>query len=203
MEIDPQIKTNLSFKEKEELDEISKHLNQLEQPKEPPTAFILYRDQQLDKTQQSVKFEMDDVRMRKQWETLSAAEKSQYESEASALYDKYQREFEETNMLSDQLWTKMQRIKARGDLETRTQVKRVSPYRIYKRETAAQIKSEYPAMSNEERSQIVKERWHTISDRLKAVYVALARLEEEKLAWDAIQDFYKERIDTMRDHACM
>ena len=141
--------------------------------------------------------------MKKQWETLSAAEKSQYESEASALYDKYQREFGETNMLSDQLWTKMQRIKARGDLETRTQVKRVSPYRIYKRETAAQIKSEYPAMSNEERSQIVKERWHTISDRLKAVYVALARLEEEKLAWDAIQDFYKERINTMRDHAGM
>ena len=58
-------------------------------------------------------------------------------------------------------------------------------------------------MSNEERSQIVKERWHTISDRLKAVYVALARLEEEKLAWEAIQDFYKERIDTMRDHADM
>ena len=41
-------------------------------------------------------------------------------------------------------------------------------------------------MSNEERSQIVKERWHTISDKMKAVYVALARLEEEKLAWDAI-----------------
>ena len=58
-------------------------------------------------------------------------------------------------------------------------------------------------MSNEERSQIVKERWHTISDKMKAVYVALARLEEEKLAWDAIQDFYKERIDVMRDHAGM
>ena len=41
-------------------------------------------------------------------------------------------------------------------------------------------------MSNEERSQIVKERWHTISDKLKSVYVALARLEEEKLAWESI-----------------
>ena len=38
---------------------------------------------------------------------------------------------------------------------------------------------------------------------MKAVYVALARLEEEKLAWEAMQDFYKERIDTMRDHAGM
>jgi hypothetical protein len=62
----------------------------------------------------------------------------------------------------------------------------VSPYRVYKRETAASIKQEFPLMSNEERSQIVKERWHTISDRTKAIFVALARLEEEKLAWDAV-----------------
>ena len=95
---------------------------------------------------------MDQEKVKKQWETLSAAERSHYESEASALYEKYQREFEEINMQSDELWTRMKEIKARGDLETRTQVKRVSPYRIYKRETAAQIKSEYPAMSNEERS---------------------------------------------------
>lgn len=88
-------------------------------------------------------------------------------------------------------------------MDSRTAVKRISPYRVYKRETAAQIKSEYPFMSNEERSQIVKERWHTISDKMKAVYVALARLEEEKLAWDAMQEFYKERIDTMRNHAGM
>ena len=41
-------------------------------------------------------------------------------------------------------------------------------------------------MSNEERSQIVKERWHTISDKMKAIYVALARLEEEQVRWTAI-----------------
>lgn len=68
---------------------------------------------------------------------------------------------------------------AKGEFESRVQTKRVSPYRVYKRETAAQIKSEFPLMSNEERSQIVKERWHTIGDKMKAIYVALARLEEE------------------------
>ena len=46
MEIDAQIKTNLSFKEKQELEEITKNLNQLKLPKEPPTAFDLYKDQQ-------------------------------------------------------------------------------------------------------------------------------------------------------------
>ena len=49
-------------------------------------------------------------------------------------------------------------------------------------------------MSNEERSQIVKERWHTIADRTKAIFVALARLEEEQLRWNAVQFFYQERI---------
>lgn len=139
----------------------------------------------------------------KKWEGLSSAEKSQYETEANSLYAEYMQEYERVNTLSDELWTRQKTLKAKGDMDTRTAVKRISPYRVYKRETAAQIKSEYPAMSNEERSQIVKERWHTISDKMKAVYVALARLEEEKLAWDAMQDFYKERINTMRDHAGM
>lgn len=81
--------------------------------------------------------------------------------------------------LSQSLWNEKVRIEANGDFEARVQIKRISPYRVYKRETAAQIKSEFPLMSNEERSQIVKERWHTIADKTKAIFVALARLEEE------------------------
>ena len=73
-------------------------------------------------------------------------------------------------------------------------MKRISPYRVYKRETAAQIKKEFTVMSNEERSQIVKERWQTIPDSTKVVYVALARLEEEEAHWNQAQAFYIERI---------
>ena len=58
-------------------------------------------------------------------------------------------------------------------------------------------------MSNEERSQIVKERWHTIGDRCKAIYVALARLEEENMRWIAVKSFYTERYETARIHADM
>ena len=43
MDIDPAIKSNLSFKEREELDKISKKLNELKLPKEPPSAFQLYK----------------------------------------------------------------------------------------------------------------------------------------------------------------
>ena len=46
MDIDPSIKTNLSFKEKEELEAIAKRLSNLKLPAEPPTAFDLYRDHQ-------------------------------------------------------------------------------------------------------------------------------------------------------------
>ena len=56
-------------------------------------------------------------------------------------------------------------------------------------------------MSNEERSQIVKERWKTISLKAKEIYVVLARIEEEKSAHQAIQAFYAERIATARSHA--
>ena len=45
MDIDPAIKSNLSFKERDELDKISKKLGELarNQPAEPPSAFELYK----------------------------------------------------------------------------------------------------------------------------------------------------------------
>ena len=85
---------------------------------------------------------------------------------------------------------------ALGNYDSRVQIKRTSPYRVYKRETAAQIKSEFPLMSNEERSQIVKVRWQMINEKQKAIFVALARLEEEQSRFMAVQAFYEERIQT-------
>ena len=77
----------------------------------------------------------------------------------------------------------------------------MSPYRVYKRETASLIKQEFPHMSNEERAQIVRERWRCISDSLKVVYVTLARFEQEVDQFQKVQEFYKERIQTARDHS--
>ena len=81
--------------------------------------------------------DMADDELAKRWEKLSAAEKSQYEIEASSLYAMYQKEYERVNTLSDQLWTRQKVLKAKGDIDGRTAVKRISPYRVYKRETAA------------------------------------------------------------------
>ena len=95
------------------------------------------------------------------------------------MFTKYQKEFERILQESSKLWAEYDFIKAKGDMERRIHTKRVCPYRVYKRETAAQIKAEFPLMSNEERSQIVRERWKTISNKTKELYVILARFEEE------------------------
>ena len=125
---------------------------------------------------------------------MPQGEREAYESKATALHAQYQTDYQSILERSSQLQAQKKLILEKGDYATRTWTKRISPYRVYKRETAASIKAEFPLMSNEERSQIVKQRWHFISDRAKAIYVALARLEEEQARWDAIQNFYKERI---------
>ena len=40
---------------------------------------------------------IEDERIKRQWEALSAAERSHFESEAGALYDRYKIEFEAIN----------------------------------------------------------------------------------------------------------
>lgn len=56
-------------------------------------------------------------------------------------------------------------------------------------------------MSNEERAQIVRERWRSISDSLKVVFVTLARFEQESEHHKLVQEYYKERIQTAREHS--
>ena len=128
MDLAPEIKSNLSFKERDELEKISKQLSELKLPTSPPSAFQLYKQSKLSQTniessinlsklhdqststQKVVRFDdskaATDQVLAKQWEHLSAAEKSQYEMEASSLYALYQKEYEEVNTLSDQLWTR-------------------------------------------------------------------------------------------------
>ena len=68
----------------------------------------------------------------------------------------------------------------KGSIEASCVWKRVSPFRIFKRHVAAETKIEYPNMRNEERQIIIKEKWRKIDEHEKGMFVALARLEEEK-----------------------
>jgi len=53
---------------------------------------------------------------------------------------------------SEELEAREKELLEIGDISKRCLVKKISPYRIYKRETAAEIKIEFPSMSNEERA---------------------------------------------------
>ena len=79
----------------------------------------------------------------------------------------------------------------------------MSPYRVYKRETAYALKQEFPHMNNEERAQIVRERWRSISDSLKAVYVTIARFEQEIDRHSKVQTYFSERIATAKAHSLL
>jgi len=64
--------------------------------------------------------------------------------------------------------------------------KKISPYRVYKKENAPAIKLEFPNMRSQERQMIVKERWRQLTDEQKVIYVVKARVEEERLHYQNI-----------------
>ena len=116
------------------------------------------------------------------------------------MYKEYQEQCRQVFLQGEALETEQKELLKKGDMKVRCPVKKISPYRVYKRESAALIKAEFPNMSNEERAQIVRERWRAITDSLKCVYVSLARFEQERDHQKAVQDFYKERAETARAH---
>jgi hypothetical protein len=182
----------LTPKERKQLEEIQLQLSKLTLPETPPDAFTIFTNSQSLSQPDNPTADADasiaisNVEAKKKWLAMSRETKVEFEEKSSLLFAEYQREYERINEESQRLWSLHDSIRAKGDMEKRIQVKRISPFRIYKRETAAEIKSEFPSMSNEERSQIVKERWRTISIKKKEIFVYLARIEEERLSHLAI-----------------
>lgn len=86
----------------------------------------------------------------------------------------------------------------KASVENSAAWKRVSPYRVFKREMAGEAKLEYPNMRNEERQVIIKEKWRRINDHERGMFVEMARLEEEKSYYHQVKDYYEERIATAR-----
>jgi hypothetical protein len=72
--------------------------------------------------------------------------------------------------------------------------KKVSAYRVYKRETAPRFKAEYPEMKNSERQMIVREKWKALGEKEKLIFVTMAKIEEESLYYQEIKKFYDSRI---------
>lgn len=63
------------------------------------------------------------------------------------------------------------------------------------------MKEEFPQMDKFERQMIVKDKWKRLQDKEKLIYVLMARVEEEKLHYWKIQEFYDERIKEAKSWA--
>lgn len=59
---------------------------------------------------------------------------------------------------------KIEEIQHKGDLTANVTKKRVSAYRMFKREYAPSMKEEFPQMDKYERQMIVKDKWKGLAD---------------------------------------
>ncbi len=106
--------------------------------------------------------------------------KQEYLQKASDASSAYQKAYQVYTEKSESIHDRIDEIKARGDMST-LKSKFISPYRVFKRDTAAAIKEEFPNMKSQERQVITKLRWKSLTDKEKALFVAKARIEEAKL----------------------
>jgi hypothetical protein len=70
---------------------------------------------------------------------------------------------------------------------------------MFKKEVAASMKLEFPNMKSQERQMIVKDRWRSLHEDDKVIFVVKARVEEIRLQYESIQLFHKSRIDYARE----
>ena len=71
------------------------------------------------------------------WDMLNEAQREFFETQNIQCYANFKEEHKAVQELSNKLWNEKVHIEKSGDFDTRVQIKRISPYRVYKRETAA------------------------------------------------------------------
>jgi len=124
-----------------------------------------------------------------------------YEDFGANLQREYQIEYERVCNAIDALTSARDELMRKASVENSATRKKVSPYKVFKRERAAEAKLEYPNMSNEERQIIIKGEWHGTNVHERGMFVAKARLEEEKSYYHQVKNYFDERIATARKEA--
>ena len=120
--------------------------------------------------------------LKRDYDKLKLEEKSKYETLSQDKYNEYLVKYQEVEFKAEQLQLSIDLIIAQGRFDIAAKRKKVSAYRVFKKEIAEKIKDEFPKMNNSERQMIVKERWKGLSDREKGIFVFHSRyLEEKKL----------------------
>lgn len=152
-QLDPLLLINLTSFEKKELDSLFTALNSLTQPKRPPGAFNIYLNDlivTLKQTHQYKNFKVAEVEAFRKWKQESDQVKAEYETRADLAFKEYNQKFLEYSNKSEAIREKIDEIKARADFSAIVK-KKISPYRVFKKENAASIKEEFPNMKSQER----------------------------------------------------
>ena len=129
------------------------------------------------------------------WYNESIETHAYFEALANTLQRRYQVEYDTMSQRSESIREEIDLIIARSDLEAFAVKKKISPFRVFKREIASLTKLEFPNMRSQERQLIVKAKWQGISDSEKLLFVVKARLEEETSLHQRVQEFYRKRIE--------
>ncbi|CDW79511.1 UNKNOWN [Stylonychia lemnae] len=191
---------NLTQFEKDLLEKFFKELNSIANPAKPLNAFALYLKSDLSNLKRitpNKAFSYYERVGQSNWKKEDEAIKAIYETQAETQFKEYVECYQVYSANAENLREKIDEIINRADISQIVK-KKISPYRVYKKESASAIKAEFPNMRSQERQMIVKERWRQLTDQQKVLYVVKARLEEEKLAYTNIQNFYKSRIEYCR-----
>ena len=128
-------------------------LNWLKLPKRPPGAFNIFLQDFIVSLKQKSKFKSfydSENQAMQEWKTASLEIQSKYESLASLKFTEYEKEFSEISSKGEAIRDQIEEIQKRGDI-TAIVKKKISPYRVFKKEIASHIKIEFPNMKSQER----------------------------------------------------
>eukprot|EP00347_Sterkiella_histriomuscorum_P000965 403373850 len=188
---------NLTQFEKEILESLFFKLKSLSLPKQPQSAFILYMRSFYQKKKLEKPF-LDQKKIELEakllWRKECEETKLLFEQKSDEALKFYEKEFQEYSDSCEQIRSEIDEIIERADI-SRIVRKKISPYRIFKKELAPNIKLEFPNMRSQERQMIVKDRWRKLPDSDKLIFVIKARIEEERHHYKSLQAFRQQRID--------
>lgn len=190
-QLDPELSVQqfLTSAEKAEIELLQAQLDALEIPQRPPGAFMLFKKtfQSLVAKDQHFYSTKDFCRYLKQkYDSMSNEERSKFEEESQQKYDEYLEQFRRVEEKTEEIREQIENITNRANYTFHTKRKKVSAYRVFKKDIAEKIKNEFPKMNNSERQMIVRERWRNLDNSEKALFVHQARYLEEKKHYDSI-----------------
>lgn len=174
--------------ERDRIEVLQIELSHLQLPRKPPGPFNLYlmefhQHQRASSSDSSIRRSnhvTSDEQVKALWYKETPERRAHFEDLAKRLQDEYLDRFEEIAKKSESVQAEIDTIIASCDKEQCVKRKKVSPFRVFRRDVTARTKEEYPEMGGQERQMIVKAKWERLTEAERTLFVVKARVEEER-----------------------